>query len=168
MTQGSGFWPSSFTNFHVKWKWKSLSPVRLFATPWTVACQASLSRPEYQLPCTSGKLFFPRSPSFPVCRLTLTLSVSSFQIWLMSGSRSRSLEDWGGARTGSRWIWWRAGAEGERELAVLEIEPVPPALETQSLYHWTAGRSSLWAVLREARPHPRFLPKFRPQGPGTE
>ena len=26
-----------------KWKWKSLSLIRLFATPWTVACQAPLS-----------------------------------------------------------------------------------------------------------------------------
>ena len=26
-----------------KWKWKSLSPVRLFVTPWTAACQAPLS-----------------------------------------------------------------------------------------------------------------------------
>ena len=27
----------------IKWKWKSLSHVRLFANPWTTACQASLS-----------------------------------------------------------------------------------------------------------------------------
>ena len=42
-------------------KWKSLSRVQLFTTPWTVACQAPLSmgfsRPEYW----SGQLFlFPR------------------------------------------------------------------------------------------------------------
>ena len=34
-----------------EWKWKSLSHVQLFATPWTVSCQAPLSmefsRPEY-------------------------------------------------------------------------------------------------------------------------
>ena len=40
-----------------KWKWKSLSPVRLFVTPWTIAYQAppsvGFSRQEYR----SGLLF---------------------------------------------------------------------------------------------------------------
>ena len=41
----------------VLWKWKSLSGVRRFVTPWTVAWQAPLSmefsRPEYGLPFPS-------------------------------------------------------------------------------------------------------------------
>ena len=56
------------------WKWKSLSRVQLFVTPWTVACQAPLSmgfsQPEYWsgLPCPSpGTLSTPgtepRSPA---------------------------------------------------------------------------------------------------------
>ena len=42
----------------VQWKWQSLNRVRLFVTPWTVACQAPLSlwlfRQEYWsgLPCS--------------------------------------------------------------------------------------------------------------------
>ena len=58
------FWVSDKSKWFDKWKWPSplphvlvLSRVRLFATPWTVACQASLSigfsRQEYWsgLPC---------------------------------------------------------------------------------------------------------------------
>ena len=36
----------NFTYNQVKWKWKSLSCVRLFATPWTIQ-STEFSRPEY-------------------------------------------------------------------------------------------------------------------------
>ena len=36
-------WPHWFRYMFVKWKWKSLSHVRFFATPWTVAHQDPLS-----------------------------------------------------------------------------------------------------------------------------
>ena len=63
-----------------KWKWKSLSHVRLFATPRTVAHQAPLSmdfsRPEHQsgLPLILQGVFPTQqsSPGFPHCRQILT------------------------------------------------------------------------------------------------
>ena len=78
-------------HFLWKWKWKSLSCVWLFVTPWTVACQAPLSmefsRQEYwsglsfsspgDLPNTGVE---PRSPALQADSLPLSLQgrVTSF------------------------------------------------------------------------------------------
>ena len=52
-----------------KWKWKSLSRVWLFVTPWAVACQAPLSmefsRPEYWSCCSLLQGTFPTQESNP-------------------------------------------------------------------------------------------------------
>ena len=47
-----------------KWKWKSFSPVWLFETPWTVACQAPLSMGFPRQECWSG-LPFPSPGDLP-------------------------------------------------------------------------------------------------------
>ena len=63
-----------FTQSIHQWKWKSLSRVQLFATPWSVACQAPVefSRQEYWsgLPCPPpGDLPHPRiEPKSPALR----------------------------------------------------------------------------------------------------
>ena len=60
-----------------KWKWKSLTHVQLFATPWTVTCQAPLSMEFSRLESWSGLPFLspgdppnpgikPRSPTLQV------------------------------------------------------------------------------------------------------
>ena len=46
-----------YTKRNVKWKWKSLSHVWLFTTPWTVACQTPLSMDFFRQEYRSGQLF---------------------------------------------------------------------------------------------------------------
>ena len=65
-------------------------------------------------------------------------------------------------------FFWPGHVTWKILVSSLEIEPVPHALETQNLYHWIAGGSSLQTLLREAKLYPRILLKFGAQGPSTE
>ena len=67
-----------------KWKWKLLSCVQLFATPWTVACQAPLFM-EFLRILEWGAIPFSRESSQPRDRIQVShISGRFFAIWATS------------------------------------------------------------------------------------
>ena len=77
---------------------QSLSRVRLFATPWTAAHQASLSIP-------TPRAYSSSCPLSPWCHPTISSSVAPFSSWLQSFPASGSFQTSqffasGGQRTG--------------------------------------------------------------------
>ena len=117
---------------------QSLSRVRLFATPWTSARQASLSITNFPVkpnPC----------PLSPWCHPTISSSVVPFSSWLQSLPASESfpmsqLFTWGGQSTG-----------------VSASTSVPP-MNTQD---WSPLRWTGWIFLQsrdsqESSPTPQF------------
>ena len=69
-----GFFSSNILNIFEKWKWNFLSHVRLFVTPWTVACRTPLGQNTGEGSCSLLQGIFPTqgsNPSLPHCRWIL-------------------------------------------------------------------------------------------------
>ena len=166
---------------------QSLSHVWFFVTPWTAACQASLSSTISQsllrFMCIESVMF---SNHLILCHLLLLLpsvfaSIKVFsnepalhtrrpKYWSFIFGISLSNEYWGcgGVQKGRDfysvgWRWEKSGKVFSHVLQ-LGIERMPPAVEMQSFNHWTTkevpGKVSLRGVSRARARTGRGLPEL--------
>ena len=111
-------WSSRFRNiqtrnsplFFFKWKWKSLSRVRLFATLWTVACQALLSMEFSRQGYWSG---LPRPPpqNLPDSGIKLVSLVSP----ALAGGFLTSSATWEAQYVHNWWCWLSTSTNGDNK-----------------------------------------------------